>query len=72
MKMNERKNRPLLTVREMAYRYERLLKSNFRYKKIIGGFDEFMCNNEVDETVHSLWNELFRKYPVTERERYLF
>jgi len=54
MKMNERK----LTVREMAFRYERC-------KKIINEFDEFMCNNWTPDNVHSLWNELFSKYPAT-------
>ena len=55
--MNERK----LTVREMAFKYA-------RYKKIIGEFDEFMCNNWTPENVHSLWNELFSKYPATMEE----
>ena len=55
--MNERK----LTVREMAFRYERC-------KKIINEFDEFMCNNWTPENVHSLWNELFSKYPATMEE----
>lgn len=49
--MNERK----LTVKQMAFRYA-------RYKKIIGEFDEFMCNNWTPENVHSLWNGLFTKY----------
>jgi hypothetical protein len=57
MKMNERK----LTVREMAFRYE-------RYKKIVNEFDEFMCNNWTPDNVHSLWNELFSKYPTTMEE----
>ena len=56
--MKERK----LTVRQMAFKYA-------RYKKIIGEFDEFMCNNWTPDNVHSLWNELFSKYfPVTMEE----
>ena len=57
MKMNDRK----LTVREMAFRYE-------RYKKIVNEFDKFMCNNWTPDNVHSLWNELFSKYPTTMEE----
>ena len=49
--MNERK----LTVREMAFRYE-------RYKKIVNEFDEFMCNNWTPDNVHILWNELFNAH----------
>ena len=42
--------------------YKQLREKQIRYMKIIGEFDEFMCNNWTPENVHGLWNGLFTKY----------
>ena len=47
---------------------KRLREEQIRYKNIVGEFDEFMCNNWTPDGVHSLWNELFSKYPATGEE----
>jgi len=59
-------------VRNKYVRYNKLKeqyeKQIMRYKNIVGEFDEFMCNNWTPDNVHSLWNELFSKYPATREE----
>ena len=54
---------------------KRLREKQIRYKNIVGEFDEFMCNNWTPDNdiqtmvmIHSLWNELFSKYPATREE----
>ncbi len=46
---------------EEAFRYN-------RYKNIVCKFDEFMCNNETPENVHSYWSEMFNMFPARMEE----
>jgi|TARA_R100000030_G_scaffold92159_1_gene77624 hypothetical protein len=39
-----------------------------RFKSIVCKFDEFMCNNEVPENVHSYWSEMFNMFPARMEE----
>ena len=60
--------RHLNTYDELLAEVKQLREKQIRYKNIVGEFDEFMCNNWTPDGVHSLWNELFSKYPATREE----
>jgi len=58
----------MMAAPDLLAEVERLREKQIRYKNIVGEFDEFMCNNWTPDNVHSLWNELFSKYPATRGE----